>query len=375
MTVAAVLDQSVGLVQSILKILGPVHGKDGGELLVGKGFAQVGGRNFADENLGALRHCDPRQSGDGVGGLTNDFCVESAVDDHYGPDLIGFFLVQNVAAPVDKLSFDLVVNAVEHHHTLLRGTDHAVVKGFGVDHRGDGQKNIGGFINDGGGVAGANAQRGLAGGVGGFHHSGAAGGENQVGFLHDLIGQLQGGLVNPSDDPLRGTGGNSGFQHNLRGRNGAALCPGVGTDNNGVAGFQRDQGFENRGGSGIGSGNDRGNHADGLRDFLNAVGGVFFNHAAGSGVLIGVIDVLSGIVVFDDLVFHDAHSGLGNGLLRQGNAHFIGGSCRGKENPVHLFLGIGCKPGLGGSAPAEGFGQFLGICYRRIVLFHIHAPL
>ena len=58
---------------------------------------------------------------------------------------------------------------------------------------------------------------------------------------------------------------------------------------------------------------------DGLGNLLDAVGGVLLDHAAGLGILVGVVDVLGGVVVFDDLILHNAHAGLVHGHLGQGN--------------------------------------------------------
>ena len=47
--------------------------------------------------------------------------------------------------------------------------------------------------------------------------------------------------------------------------------------------------------------------------FLNAVGRVFLDDAAGLGILVGVVNIFSGIVVLDDLILHYAHAGFGHG--------------------------------------------------------------
>ena len=373
-TVAAVLDQGVGLIQSIRKILCPVHGKNRGELFVGEGLAQVGGGNFTDENFGTLRYLHPCQGSNGVGGLADDFGVQGAVDKNGGADFVGFLFIQNVAAPVDKLGLDLVINAAQYHHALLRGADHTVVKGFGVDDGGYCQQNVGGFVNHSGGVARAHTQGGLTGRISGFYHAGTAGGQDNIGLLHELVGQLQTGNIDPADNTLGSACGHGGLQYYFGGGNGAAFGPGVRADDDAVAGLQRDQGFKNRSGSGIGGGDHSGNDADGLRDFLNTVSSVFLNDTAGLGILVSIINVLRGVVIFDDLVFHHTHSGLGHGLLCQRDPHLIGGACRGQEDPIHLLLGIGSKPGLRSAAAVQRFGQFLGVCYRRIVLLHMHSP-
>ena len=115
----------------------------------------------------------------------------------------------------------------------------------------------------------------------------------------------------------------------------------MGADDDAVAGLQRDQGFEDGGGGRVGGRDDRRYQADGFRNLLNAEGGVLFQHTAGFGVFVGVVDVFGSVVVFDDLVFHDAHAGLFDGHLRQRDTLLVGGGGGGQEDFVHLLLRVG----------------------------------
>ena len=372
--VAAILDKGVRLVHGVGEVGRPVHGKHGGQLLVGKGFGEIGGGHFADEDFGAFGDVNARQRRDGVGGLTHDLGVQCAVNQDGCANLVGFFRVQDVAAALDEFRLDPVVDAVQHHHALLGSADHAVVKGLGMDDGGNRQQNVGAVVNDGRGVAGADAQSGLAGGVGSLHHAGAAGGEDQVGFRHHLIGQLQRGLVDPRDDAFRRAGGHRRFQHHPCGGDGAALRSRMGADDDAVAGLQGDQGLENGGGSGVRGGNDRRDNADRLGNALNAVGRVFLDDAAGLGILVGVVNIFGGIVVLDDLILHHAHAGLGYGLLGQRNAHLVGGGGGGQEDLIHLLLGVGGKLFLCRAALCQCFGQFLGGGYGCICFLHKNRP-
>ena len=239
-----------------------------------------------------------------------------------------------------------------------------------MDDRGNRQQDVGAVVDHSGGIAGANAQSGLAGGISCLHHAGAAGGEDQVGFRHHLIGQLQRGLVDPRDDAFRRTGGDRRFQHHPCGCDGAALRSRMGADDDAVTGLQGDQGLENSGRGGIGGGNHRGDDADGLGDPPDAVGCVLFDDAAGLGVPVGIIDVLGGKVVLDDLVLHYAHAGFLHGKLCQGNAHLVGGSGSGQENLIHLLLGVFGILLLGGTAPGKGICQFLRVGDGSVLFFH-----
>ena len=372
--VAAILDKGVRLVHGVGEVGRPVHGKHGGQLLVGKGFGEIGGGHFTDEDFGAFGDVNARQRRDGMGGLPHDLGVQCAVNQDGCANLVDFFRVQDVAAALDEFRLDPVVDAVQHHHALLGSADHAVVKGLGMDDGRNRQQNVGAVVNDGGGVAGADAQSGLAGGVGSLHHAGAAGGEDQVGLPHHLIGQLQRGLVYPRDDAFRRTGGDRRLQHHPGGGDGAALRSRVGADDDAVAGLQGNQGLENGGRSGVRGGNDRRDDADRLGNALNAVGRVFLNDTAGLGILVGVVNIFSGIVVLDDLILHYAHTGFGYGLLGQRNAHLIGCGSGSQKNFIHLLLRISGKFLLCRAALCQCFGQFLSGGYRCICFIHENRP-
>ena len=45
-------------------------------------------------------------------------------------------------------------------------------------------------------------------------------------------------------------------------------------------------------------------------------------------------------MILDHLIFHDAHAGLFDGGLREGDARLVGGHRRGEENLIHLLLRV-----------------------------------
>ena len=137
----------------------------------------------------------------------------------------------------------------------------------------------------------------------------------------------------------------------------------MGTENNAVAGFQTDQSLENSGGSRIGGGDHGCHDADGLSNLPNPVGFVFFNHAAGSGVPIRIVDIFAGIVVLDDFVLDHAHAGFFHGELCQRDAGLIGGCGSGQKDSVDLLLGISGIDLLCGTYPSDG-------CLQRFYAVH-----
>ncbi len=244
MAVAAVGDQLLSFVEGIINVLGTVHGQHGGQLLVGEFFAQIHAGDLADQNLGILRHIHTSQLGDGCCFLTDDLGIQCTVDQNGLANLIQLVLLQKVTAPGSKFLLYLVVHLIQHNGGLLRGADHAVIEGLGMNDAVDSQQHIGAFVNDGGRIASTHTYGRLAGGISSLHHAGATCCQDNIGFLHGHVGQLQAGHVNPADDAFRRTGSNSGFQHNLGGSNGAALGTGMGADDDAVPGLQGKQGLE-----------------------------------------------------------------------------------------------------------------------------------
>ena len=144
----------------------------------------------------------------------------------------------------------------------------------------------------------------------------------------------------------------------------------MGTDDDAVPGLQTDQCLKNGRRGGIGCGNHRSDHTDGLRNALRTVSGILLNDAAGLGVLIGIVDILRSKVVLDDLVLHYAHAGLLYGQFCQRDPHLVGSGGSSQEDPVHLLLGILGKLLLGRPAPDHSLGQLLGVGNGKILFFH-----
>ena len=240
----------------------------------------------------------------------------------------------------------------------------------------DSQHQIGAVINHGGYVARADAQGGFAAGIGGFHHAGSAGGQDNIRFPHECVGHLQGGHVDPANDPFRRAGFYRRVQDHLCRRNSGLFRPGMGTEDDAVAGFQTNQRLENGGGSGVCGGNNRRHHADRLGNLFHAIGFVFLNHAAGFRVPVSIVDVFTGVVIFNHLVFHNAHAGFLHGHPGQRNPGLIGGRGGGQKDPVHLLLGEVRVDPLCGAHPADGRVQrFHTVHHVKSLGFHTAPPL
>ena len=239
----------------------------------------------------------------------------------------------------------------------------------------DSQQHIGTFVNDGRRIAGTHTYGRLAGGVSGLHHAGAACCQDNVGFLHGHVGQLQAGYINPADNAFRCTGGNSSFQHNLGGSNGAALGTGVGADDDAVAGLQGKQGLEDGCRGGVGGGNDGRHNANRLGNLLNAVAVILFDDTAGLGKTISIVNVFGSKVVLNDLIFHHAHAGFFHGQLGQRNPHFVGGNGRCLEDLVDLFLCINSVLLLRCTHLCQNFLEGFDTVHNRISGSHVAFSL
>ena len=315
--------------------------------------------DLADEDLGAGGHLDTSHLCDGRSALADDAGVEAAVDDDGLADLVKLVALEEVAATALELGTSLVIDVVEHGHALLGGADHAVVEGLGVDDGVDSHAHVGSAVDDGRGVASADAQGGRAGAVGGLDHARATGGQDDVGLCHEGLGVLERERLDPADEVLGGTGGHGGVIDDAGGLGRAALGARVRRDHDGVAGLERDEALEDGGRGGVGRRDDRTDDADGLGDLLDASHGVLFDDTAGLGVLVGVVDVLGGVVVLGDLVLHTAHARLLDGHLGQRDTRLVGGHGRLEEDLVNLLLRKGCIDLLGLAHEGELLRQLL----------------
>ena len=77
-------------------------------------------------------------------------------------------------------------------------------------------------------------------------------------------------------------------------------------------------------------------------------------------------------MVFDDLVFHNAHAGLFHSKLGKRNACFVCGNGSGEKDFIHLFLRVGRKLLLCFSDTCNGgFQGFHTVNNAIVFLFHV----
>ena len=114
-------------------------------------------------------------------------------------------------------------------------------------------------------------------------------------------------------------------------------------DNNGITSLECEQALEDCGGSGVSRGDNGSNNADRLCDLSDTESLVLFDHAAGLGFLVSVINIFRSVVVLDYLVLYDAHPGFLNRKLCKRDSCLVCGRCRCQEDLINLLLSIGCE--------------------------------
>ena len=127
-------------------------------------------------------------------------------------------------------------------------------------------------------------------------------------MLHQCGSAFHRRFFNPLNTVFRRAGGNRGIAHDLGGVGGTLLGGRVERENNRIAGFQRNQGFENGGRSRIGGRHDTANHADRIGNFGNTGYIVFADDAHGFQIAQAAHDVFAGKQVFGRLIFKYAAS-------------------------------------------------------------------
>ena len=303
-------------------------------------FLDIDALDLAYQYLGLLGDFKARELSDLVSRLAYDLGIECAVDDNGVPYLVALLRSTYMAAAGDELGLGFLVDALFDDNGLLGSADHTVIEGLGMDYRVDSQLDVGGLVDDGGSVARAYADSGLAAGISALDHSGTAGRKDDVSLFHNEGGHFQRGDVYPADDIFGSARSHRSLIDDARSLDGALLGSRMGRDDDAVPCFEAEHCFEDRGRGGIGGGYYSRNDTDGLQHFFSAEDLVLLDNAAGLGILVGVVDILGGKIVFDDLVLDHAHACFFNCELGKTDSCHIGGDGGSLEDLVHLLLRV-----------------------------------
>ena len=117
MTEAAVLNKLISLIKCLFKGLCLIHSKNGRKLFVSKLFGKLYALNLTNEDLCTCGNCHACELCDLRSSLTNDLCVECAVDDDGLTNLFGLHRIEETAASCRKLTLygilDMLKDALE----------------------------------------------------------------------------------------------------------------------------------------------------------------------------------------------------------------------------------------------------------------------
>ena len=371
MTVAAVRNKSFGFREGVLNVFRLIHGENGGKFFVGEFFRKFHAFDFAYKNLRSFGNFYVGEFGDFYRFLTNDFGVKSAVYNNRFTNFFRFFGVEEIASSFRKFGFNRVVDILVNDYRLFGRADHTVIERLGVNYRVDRKYDVGGVVDDGGGVAGSYAERGFTGRISGFDHSRTAGCKDNIRLFHQKVSHFERGNVNPFYNALGSARLNGGVENDFRGGDSRFFGSRVGTDDNRVSRFQGDHRLEDGCRSRVGRGDNRRDNAERLRDFLYAVSLVFFDDAAGLRVLVRVVNIFRRVVVFDYLVFDDAHSGFLNRHFGKGNTSLVRSDGGSLKNLVHLFLRVGREYALSRFDSCDRrFQRFYAVDYLSFIVYH-----
>ena len=338
---AVVSKQCISHIQSLVEVLGLVHTEDSGELLVTECFVGLEGSCLTDDDLNGLGDLEACHLSDLVRTLTNDLSVKSAVDEHNLSDHVSLLLVEEHAASLLEFLLDIVVDGLVNDKGLLGCADHTVIEGLGVNDGVNCINDISRRIDNSGSVTCTNADSRCTGGVSSLNHSRTAGRENDVNFLHEEVGQVEGGNIYPGNDAVRSASLNSCLVNDLSSLNGALLCTGVRADDDTISGLERDEGLEYCSGGRVSCRDNRTNYADRLCDLFDTVSFIALDNSAGLCVLVCIVDVLCCIVILDNLILDNTVACFLNSHLCKRDSLLVGcGSCC-EEYCVYLLLCVG----------------------------------
>ena len=303
----------VGIFKALLLV--PAHkvSQHRAELFLAQGVFVAGFVQGGDQDLGLFRHSKACLLGNPVGASAHHRGEHALfrVREHVFGELLGLLFVQEIAVVQLHEGLKIPGDLLLHNHGLFRGADHAVVKGLGHHQVGAGPVQVGALFNKAGHVAGAHAQSGLAAGIRGLYHARSAGRQDggHAGVAHQGAGGLHAGLGDPLDAVFGRARLHRRLIHDARGLGAAVLGGGVKAKNDGVAGFYRNQAFEQGRGGGVGGGGHAADHAHRLGYLHIPLHVVLFQNAHGLFGLNVVPDILGGKHIFNDLILVHAAAG------------------------------------------------------------------
>ena len=338
MSVSAVSYELFCFCNCFIKCFCFVHGKYRRQFLMRKFFTDVYRFYFTDQDLGFCRNFYTCHLSDRSCFLSNDLCIQCAVDQNCFSYFFDFVFLKEIASSVLELFFYCFIYTFQNCYRLFGCTDHTIVKCFGVDDGVYCKTDIGSIINDNRCVSGSNTKCRFSGGICCLNHSRTACCKDDVCFFHYHVGKFQTRYVDPSDDAFRCACFHCCFKHNFGSFDSASFCTRMWADDDCISCLQRDQSFEDCGGSRVCSRDNCCDQSDRFCNFLDSVNRIFFDHTTGLCVFVCIVDVFRCIVIFDDFIFNNTHSCFFYSCFCKRDTRFVSSSCSGFEDLVYLLL-------------------------------------
>ena len=220
-----------------------------------------------------------------------------------------------MAAVVLDLFDHTILDAGIGDNGLLRRTECAVVKALAGKNVLNGLRDVSRGFHIGGDIARTHPEGGLSHAVGGLDKTMPSGSQDQgsLAMTHQLPCSFDSGLGQAPNRSLGRAGCDRGLRQDSAGLPDTARSRGVGTENDGVAALERNQGLVDGGGSRVGGGNDRGNDPDRRGDLQDSFFSVLSDDADRPEVFDGLVDKLGAEFVLEDLVGDVAETGFLHG--------------------------------------------------------------
>ena len=275
-----------------------------------------------------------------------------------GPFLLRCAVTTDLREGVEHVA----VPAARHQHVAVRGTARTEVGGLRQHAVGGRGLDVGGLVEELGGVAGPDPVGGFARAVGLADQGLAARGDHEVGASHEFLAHQQ---ARPGD-ALEDVGGRAlglqGITHEAHGLEGGVLAPRVRGEYDDVAGLDGVDRVAGRGQVGVGRGNDA---ADETRRFpvLDDSSLRVLLDNANAGLAQGVTENTADFHAFvhprrvvPQTRFLDAHlhQPMEGGRVGHGPGHCL-------AEPVHPVLVVGLDHALRDAGPGEQVVKFLNL--------------
>jgi len=331
----------------VLEILGLVDGEDGGDLLVVELVAEDGFHAFDKEDVRAFGDADARAVRDDLRRLGDDVGVERDLAlgvglPHVVLQLFAVFAGDEVAAVFLHFGHELVVDGFNRDDRVFGRAGCGVVEQLAAaDHLG-GFGDVGVFGYDGAGVALPDAVGRGAAGVGGPHDLPAAGGDDEIGDLHEFGDGFAARIFKHLNEVFGGSDLAQAGAHHVDGLGGAFQRAGTGLEDDGVAAFEDAYGLAAARGGGVRRREDGADHAHGLGVFGDAGLFIAFDEAHALGALDVVQHAADLALVLDDLALDVAVAGFFHSHLGElGDVFvFVDFPADGEAYLVDLFLRV-----------------------------------